>query len=165
MSGFILVWFLQTLAFLITAFLIPRFTVEGPFSALKFVIVLSLINTTIWNGRLFAALPDSLTVHALSIVLANGVLFWILVKIMPGVSIDGVLPAIAGPIVFSVISALTFTYGKDVDWASVAQTAADEISGLRDTLLSGEEPAVKTKPAGKADGTSEDAHLSPRPAR
>ena len=154
MNGFILIFFLQTIAMLITAFLIPRFTVEGPISALKFVLVLALINTTIWNTTLFGALPDSATAHTLTVVLANGALFWILAKVMPGVAIDGLLPAVAGPIVFSVVSALTFAYGKDVDWIGVFNTIGNQVSEIRDNLS---QTHSEIKPAEQGRGTVEGA--------
>ena len=148
MGGFLLIWFLQSIALLITALLIPRFTVAGPFSALKFVTVLSIINTTLWNASLFSAIPNSFTAHTLVVVLANGALFWGLAKIMPGIMIDGWLPAIVGPIVFTIISAVTFNYGKDVDWVDVFERAADYVTSTRDTL-------IETDSANKAGFPSE----------
>ena len=134
LSSFILVWFLQTIALLITALLIPRFTIAGPVSALKFVVTLSLINTTLWNTNLFATIPNSLTAHSLTVVLANAVLFWVLAKLVHGVNIDGIMPAIVGPIVFTIISAGTYSFGKDIDWMSVFHQAQKAVETARDVL-------------------------------
>lgn len=146
MSQYILIWSLQSIAMLITAILLPRFTVDGPFSALKFVIALSLINTTLWSADLFSLIPNSFSAHTLTVIAANAFLFWALAKIMPGVNIDGFMPAIVGPLLFTVISGLTFTYGKDLDWGDLFRRAAGTIEETRDSLLGAPQPDAPPVP-------------------
>ena len=70
-------------------------------------------------------------------LLANGLVFWVLVKILPGIEVSGLLPAIAAPVVFSITSLLVYRYGKDVDWVGVAQNTAAFVGGIRDSLKGG----------------------------
>ena len=160
LNSFLVVWFLQTIALLITALLIPRFTIAGPVSALKFVVSLSLINTTLWNTNLFSTIPNSLTAHSVTVVLANAVLFWVLAKLVHGVNIEGIMPAIVGPIVFTIISACTYSYGKDVDWMSVFHHAEKAVETARDVLQED-----KVEAAAEADPSTNRAGLESKSPR
>lgn len=125
---------LQTLALLITAFLIPRLEVKGPLSGLFAVLVLAYVNSTIWDWALFLEVPNSLTAHSLILFVANGLLFWVLAKILPGVEIKGILPALVAPLVFSVTSFLLSQYLRDVNWSEILSVITDTIVHLRDNL-------------------------------
>lgn len=124
-------WILQTIAMMITAFLLPRLTVSGPLGALGAVIGLAFVNAHIWDAALFFQIPNSFTSHALLLIVANGVVFWILVKVLPGIEVQGVLPAIAAPIVFSICSILINEYGKDVDWKKVYDVSLHEVTEIK----------------------------------
>lgn len=127
-------WILQSVALLLTCLLIPGLHVDGPLSALLSVIALGYINTTIWDAALFCQIPDSLSAHTLVTLLANGAVFWIFVKIMPGISVRGILPALVAPVVFSAVSILLYRYGRDIDWIAVASYLLDIIRGVRNSL-------------------------------
>ena len=125
---------LQTIALLITAFLIPRLEVKGPVSALIAVFVLAYVNSTIWDAALFFAVPDNLSAHSAVLLLANGVLFWALAKVLPGIEIRGFLPALVAPVVFSVTSVILRRYASDIDWAAVFRSVRDAVVDVRDAL-------------------------------
>ena len=127
-------WLLQTVAMMITALLIPRMRITSIFGALGIVMALALVNTTIWSGALFFAVPDAPTAQALVLVLANGAIFWILCKLLPGIEIQGILPAVAAPVVFTFVSVLVARYAADVDWDEVGRTAADAVTRFRTWL-------------------------------
>lgn len=112
-------WALQTLALLLTAFLIPGLTVSGPLSALLTVFVLSIVNTYLWDAALFLSIPNELSWHALLLLGVNGALFWIIVKVLPGIAVRGFLPALAAPVVFTITSILIHRYGHQIDWSVV----------------------------------------------
>ena len=57
--------------------------------------------------------------HVLLLVGINGLIFWVLVKLLPGIEVDGFLPALLAPVVFSVLNVLVFTYGRQIDWGAV----------------------------------------------
>ena len=101
-------WAIQTAAMLLTCFLLPRLKVRGPLSAFFTVVALGFINTHYWDATLFLHLPQNLELNTAILVLINGALFWFLVKVLPGIEIEGVFPAIAAPILFSLVSSFLF---------------------------------------------------------
>jgi putative membrane protein len=101
---------IQTLAIVITAFLLPGLTIRSIFAPVLAVVILGFVNTKVWDAALFLQLPDTFSMQALTLVLCNGVLFWLVVKILPGFDIQGILPAILGPIIFSITSIAIDTY-------------------------------------------------------
>ena len=127
-------WLLQTLAMLCTAALIPRLTITSLFGAFGTVACLAAVNATVWDAALFMSVPDSFTLHTLTLLLSNGLLFWLLVKILPGIEIQGVLVAIAAPVVFTVLSLHFHSYGSFVDWGGLFTDGLDSIQRLRATL-------------------------------
>jgi putative membrane protein len=127
-------WVLQTIAMLITALLLPGLTVKGPFGALLMVVSIAYLNAKAWDAALFFQVPDSLTIHTLVLVGANGILFWVLVKVLPGIEIEGFLPALFAPIVFTVTSILVSYYLKDVDWLKVLAAGLEYLRMFRDYL-------------------------------
>lgn len=122
---------LQTLALLITAFLIPRFQVHGPLSGATMVLALGFVNTHLWDVALFCQIPDSLTSQVVVTFLVNGALFWILAKVLPGVAIQGLLPALVAPVVLTVVTTAVYHYGRDVDWNAVWRAVKQGFDALR----------------------------------
>jgi len=137
-------WILQTVAMMVTALLIPRLRITGILGALGTVVALAFINATFWDAALFFSLPKSATAHALTLVLANGVIFWILVKLLPGIEIKGVLPALVAPLVFAICSMLIHRYGQGIDWAQIFETVLEQVSALRDYFRKTEVPIPTT---------------------
>ena len=129
-------WVLQTIAMLATALLIPGLTVKGPIGALAMVIALAYVNAKVWDATLFFQIPHSVTTHTAILLLANGILFWILVKILPGIEVEGFLPALVAPIVFTILSILVSYYLKDIDWLLVLERSIQYIREFRDYLSS-----------------------------
>ena len=103
----------------ITAFLIPRLRITGIFGALFTVVALAFVNSTLWSTALFFQVPDHFTTHAAFLFIANGLIFWILVKILPGIEVKGFLPAFAAPIVFTLCSMVIAKYGDKVPWSDI----------------------------------------------
>lgn len=124
-------WVLQTIAMLVTVWLIPRLTVTSIFGALGAVIALAFVNSSIWDAALFFNIPDSFSVHALLLLLANGFIFWVIVKLLPGIEVEGFLPALIAPIVFTISSVVIAVFFKDTDWLAVAQAGVLEVRRWR----------------------------------
>jgi putative membrane protein len=112
-------WGLQTIAMLITAFLIPGLRITGIFGALFIVIALAFVNSSLWDAALFFQIPNHLTTQALLLFIANGFIFWLLAKLLPGIEIDGLLPALAAPIIFTLCSIAIDRYGDRIPWAAI----------------------------------------------
>lgn len=124
-------WVLQTLAMGVTALLIPKLRITGIFGAFKIVAALAFLNATLWDAALFFSIPDAVSTHAALLLLINGVIFWILVKLLDGIEVDGLLPAIVAPVVFTGLSLLIDQYGAMVDWNKVYETTLSVIERLR----------------------------------
>ncbi len=112
---------------LLTALFLPRLQVKGPISALIAVIALAYINSAFWDAALFFKLPDSFTLKTGLLLLTNGIIFWILAKILPGIQIQGFLPALLAPIVFTIVSLFLNQYGGAVDWKKHGGYAAHQV--------------------------------------
>jgi len=128
------IFLLQVLAVLVTAFLIPRFQVHGPFSGAILVGALTLLNTTLWDPSLFQFIPDTLGVRPLTIIFANGIIIWILAKLLPGVESQGILPALAFPIVLSIVSYGIQRHCKDIPWEELSKKGIQIVQSIRTEL-------------------------------
>ena len=128
-------WLLQTLAMIITALLIPGLKISSIFGAFTSVVLLAFVNSKLWDAALFFSLPDKFSTEALLLLLANGVVFWIVIKILPGIEIKGILPALLAPIVFTICSLLIARYEDRVDWGKVAETSIEFVSNVKDHFL------------------------------
>lgn len=125
---------LQTIAMIITAILLPGFTVKGPISAFIAVACLSIINTHLWDTALFFSIPNSVTSHALTLVLANGILFWVLVKILPGIDTKGIVTPLIAPIVFTFFSVVLYDKAPYIHWRKLFSESVEYVSSFRDHL-------------------------------
>jgi putative membrane protein len=127
-------WILQTVAFMLTCFMIPRLTVRGPFSAFLAVVVLAFVNAHYWNAAFFYAIPNTFAVGTLMLVFINGAIFFLVVKILPGIELRGLLPAILAPIVLSVMSMLVTFYGQDVDFGQLEAYIKNLMTHVKSTV-------------------------------
>lgn len=124
-------WLYQTVAMLITCYLIPRLRVRSIFAAFVTVLCLAFVNSHIWSAALFFEIPDTFTHRTVVLLLANGLIFWLVVKVVPGIDIEGFLPAIVAPVVFTVTSLLIATCAPLIDWQNVIKTTGKTISEVK----------------------------------
>ncbi len=139
-------WVLQTIAMAVTALLIPKLRITSPFGALGAVVALAFVNAHVWDAALFFAIPDHFTTHALTLVVANGVIFWLIVKILPGIETDGVLPSLVAPLVFTAVSLGLSQYAKDIDWVALGKRGLSQVQSYRNDMVdehSADAPAKK----------------------
>lgn len=125
---------IQVVAMLLTCLFIPRLRVTSIFGAIFMVISISLINRLLWDDHLFTMIPMDKTQSTISLFLANGVIFWVLVKLLPGIEVSGVLPALVAPVVFSITTVVVTEGAKNVDWKKVSVVAIDQIHTFRDEM-------------------------------
>jgi uncharacterized membrane protein YvlD (DUF360 family) len=128
-------WMLQTVAMGLTAFFIPGLKVTAFFGPTLTVIALAFINSQIWDAALFLEIPNQFTLHALVLLVSNGVIFWILVKILPGIEIHGILPAVLAPVVFSITSLVVGYTSAQIDWAVVIDFCIKHLEQLKHFLV------------------------------
>ena len=124
-------WVLQTVAMLITAWLIPRLRITSIFGAILIVVALAFVNSKVWDTALFLKIPDTLSYQTAMLVLTNGLLFWILIKLLPGIEVDGIIPALIAPIVFSFTSLLISKYGNSIDWVAIFDSIMKILNEIR----------------------------------
>ena len=128
-------WVLQSIAMGLTVALLPDLRLTGIGGATLMVAALALVNSFVWDAALFLQVPDSLTSQALVLVGVNGAIFWLLVKLLPSIEIDGIWPAIVAPILFSFFSLVVMKYGTTIDFFGAAREAFDWLQGTRESLL------------------------------
>jgi uncharacterized membrane protein YvlD (DUF360 family) len=127
-------WILQTIAMGIAIFLIPRISVTSIFGPLIMVMGLALFNAFLWDENLFFFIPTDLGTRTLVILLINGVAFWVLVKILPGIECTGILPALIAPLVFTIVNALVFEYGREIDWGIIGDQIVETFRYLKERV-------------------------------
>lgn len=116
-------WLLQTVAMALTALAIPGLKITGPIGAFLAVAALAYLNTSFWDWALFLKLPDSFTLKAALLVLTNGLLFWVIVKLLPGIEVEGVVPALVAPIIFAILSVAVPIISGHIDWSKFGAEA------------------------------------------
>ena len=122
-------------AMMVTSALIPKLRMTSIFGAILIVVALSLVNATIWSSSLFSHLPDELSARAGALVVANGVLFWVLVKLVPGIEVEGILPSIAAPIIYTLVTILLDS--ENLPWKDGVALVQNIIVSLRDQFQGG----------------------------
>ncbi len=128
---------LQFIAMGVTIFLIPRLSVTNFSGAFVILGALAVVNSTIWDVGLFMGVPNDLTSQTIQIVLVNGAIFWILVKMLPGIETEGLMPAFVAPLVFAIVSASLRAYAHDVDWIGIIGSGIEELMNYRDNVKVG----------------------------
>ena len=91
-------------ALILTAYLVPGFGVPNFATAILAAIVLGVVNTFIKPVLMLLAAPLTILTLGLFSFVVNAIMLWIVAYIVPGLTIDGWMPAILGAIVLSVIS-------------------------------------------------------------
>lgn len=129
------IWIFQTVAMALTALLIPRLTITSIFGAIGCVAALALVNATLWDVALFFSIPDNLGTHTLLLIAANGLIFWAIVKLLPGIEVSGFLPALAAPLLFTVLSLVITHYGRQVDWPAAINYLVGEAKQTKEFFL------------------------------
>jgi len=130
-------WILQSIAMGLTALFIPGLRVTSIFGPLGSVVTLAFINAHVWDAALFFQLPTSLTAQTFTLLISNGLIFWIIVKLLPGIEINGILPALIAPVLFTLLSVLIAYYGRNIDWLNIGQLAVTYIGSVKDAIMAG----------------------------
>ncbi len=89
---------------LITAYLIPGFIIQDLKTALIAAVVIGIINTFIKPVLKIITLPITFITLGLFALVLNVFLLWGAAYITPGFTLEGLLPAILGSIVLSLVS-------------------------------------------------------------
>ncbi len=98
--------FLNALALLATAYIVPGFHVASFQTAILAAIVLGVVNTFIKPILSLLSAPLTIVTLGLFSFVINAVVLFIAAAVVKGLTIDGWVPAILGAIVLSVVSTI-----------------------------------------------------------
>lgn len=132
----------QVVAMALTALLLPRLTISSFLGPVAAVLVLSVINVLYWDVELFQFIPMSFNTRVLSLLAINGAIFWIVVKLVPGIEVKGFFPALTAPVLFSAITILLTIYLPDISFTDIFTLLANLLRDAREYFLQGSSSAV-----------------------
>jgi putative membrane protein len=102
----LLVWILNAVALLIVAYVLPGITVASFGSALIAALVLGLLNTLVKPVLVLLTLPITVITLGLFLLVLNALVFWFAGSILKGFQVAGFWWALAGAVIYSLVSGL-----------------------------------------------------------
>jgi putative membrane protein len=99
-------WFLNALALMIVAHVIPGVSVRDPIDALVAAVLLGLVNALIKPILVLLTLPVTILTLGLFLLVLNGLLFWAVSALMSGFEVHGLWAGVLGAFVYSVLTSL-----------------------------------------------------------
>ena len=102
----LLIWFLNALALLTVAYVLPGIVVDGFTTALVAALVLGLINTLLRPLLILLTLPVTMVTFGLFILVINGLLFWFAGSVLKGFEVGGFWVGMLGALLYSIISSV-----------------------------------------------------------
>jgi putative membrane protein len=113
MFAFLAHLILTALALLLVAKVVSGVQVEGFGPALLGALVLGIVNAIVRPVMVFLTFPLTLVTLGLFLFVVNALMLWLMAALVPGVRIQGFLPALLGSLLLTVlnivIAALTWT--------------------------------------------------------
>jgi putative membrane protein len=95
---------LNGLAIVVAAWLLPGIEITSTLAALLAGVILGFVNAIVRPILLLLTLPLTLLTLGLFIFVVNAICFGLTAWLVPGFSVDGFLPALAGALLVSVVS-------------------------------------------------------------
>lgn len=102
----VLNWLVNAAALYITAWLLPGITIAGTGALLLAALVIGLINALIRPILVVLTLPITVLTLGLFYFVLNGLLLYLAAALTPGFALAGLLTAILGALVLSVVATL-----------------------------------------------------------
>ena len=115
MIRILIVWVLNAVALMAVAYLMPQIKVTSIFSALIAAFALGAVNTLIRPVLTLLTLPISILTLGFFYLVINGLLFWMVGKMLDGFSVDGFWAAVFGGLLYGLISwllSMIIPFGK-----------------------------------------------------
>ena len=117
MTRLIIVWILNAVALMAVGYLMPSIKVTSFVSALLAAFSLGLVNTLIRPVLTFLTLPISVLTLGFFYLVLNGLLFWMVGKVLEGFSVDGFWAAVFGGLLYGLISwLLALVIIRSLNW-------------------------------------------------
>ena len=102
----LLIWFLNALALLTVAYVLPGIHVDGFTAALVAALILGLINTLLRPLLILLTLPVTMVTLGLFILVINGLLFWFAGSVLKGFEVSGFWVGVLGALLYSIFSSV-----------------------------------------------------------
>lgn len=115
MIRLLIVWLLNAVALMAVAYFVPGISVTNLASALIAAFALGFVNTLIRPVLTLLTLPISILTLGFFYLVLNGLLFWMVGKVLNGFSVDGFWAAVFGGLLYGLISwalAMIIPFGK-----------------------------------------------------
>ena len=115
MIRLLIVWVLNAVALMAVAYFMPQIKVTSFVSALIAAFALGAVNTLIRPVLTLLTLPISVLTLGFFYLVINGLLFWMVGKMLNGFSVDGFWAAVFGGLLYGLISwllSLIIPFGK-----------------------------------------------------
>ena len=100
----LVVWLINTVALLALPYLMTSIRISGFWTALIAALVLGLVNALIRPIFVLLTLPVTVLTLGVFILVINGLLFWLVSKMVDGFYVGGFGTAIGGALLYSIIS-------------------------------------------------------------
>ena len=102
----LLIWFLNSLALLTVAYVLPGITVDGFTAAFVAALILGLINMLLRPLLILFTLPVTVITFGLFILVINGLLFWFAGSVLKGFEVSGFWTGVFGALLYSIFSSV-----------------------------------------------------------
>jgi putative membrane protein len=106
MPHFLLTWLVTALALVVTANLVPGFTITSFVAALMAAVVLGLLNAIVKPILVLLTLPITFLTLGLFLFVVNALTIWLAGSITPGFQVSGFLPALLGSIILTIVASV-----------------------------------------------------------
>lgn len=100
----LIVWLINTVALLALPYLMKSIQISGFWTALIAALVLGLVNALIRPVLVLLTLPVTLLTLGLFILVINGLMFWLVSKMVDGFYVSSFWTAVGGALLYSIIS-------------------------------------------------------------
>lgn len=106
MLSFAIIWLVAAISLVITAYIVPGFTVTSFGAAAVAAIVLGLVNAIVKPILIILTLPLTILTFGLFLLVVNAIAISLAGYFTPGFTVAGFFPALIGSIVLSLVSGL-----------------------------------------------------------
>lgn len=115
MLYFLLTWLVTAIALIVTANIVPGFAVTSFGAALLAAVVIGLVNAIVKPILVILTLPLTIITLGLFLFVVNAITIWLAGVLTPGFDVRGLLPALLGSIVLTLVtSGINFIVGRIV---------------------------------------------------
>ena len=104
MPQFLLTWLITAISLMITAYFVQGFVVTSFVAALIAAVILGLVNAIVKPILVILTLPLTILTLGLFLFVVNGITIWFAGVLTPGFTVTGLLPALLGSIVLTLVS-------------------------------------------------------------